>query len=64
MVGQITAILADQSINISDMLNKHRDDLAYNIIDLDDDISPEQIEKIKAIEGIIMVRLIPALNRK
>ena len=59
MVGQITSVLADQSINIADMLNKHRDDLAYNIIDLDDDIKPEQIDKIKAIEGIIMVRLLP-----
>lgn len=58
MVGQITAVLADQSINISDMLNKHRDDLAYNIIDLDGDVKPEQIEKIKSIEGIIMARLI------
>lgn len=59
MVGQITSVLADQSINIADMLNKHRDDLAYNIIDLDDDIKPEQIDKIKSIEGIIMVRLLP-----
>ncbi len=62
MVGQITSVLADQSINIADMLNKHRDDLAYNIIDLDDDISDAQIEKIKTIEGIIMVRLIPAVK--
>lgn len=58
MVGQITSVLADESINISDMLNKHRDDLAYNIIDLDGKVAPAQIEKIKSIEGIIMVRLI------
>jgi len=62
MVGQITSILADQSINIADMLNKHRDEMAYNIIDLDDNITEKQIEKIKSIEGIIMVRLIPAVK--
>jgi D-3-phosphoglycerate dehydrogenase len=62
MVGKITAVLADQDINISDMLNKHRDNLAYNIIDLDDEILPEQLEHIKNIEGIIMVRLLPKPN--
>ncbi len=62
MVGQITSVLADESINIADMLNKHRDDLAYNIIDLDGDVTEQQIDKIKSIEGIIMVRLLPAKN--
>jgi D-3-phosphoglycerate dehydrogenase len=59
MVGKITNVLADHNINISDMLNKHRDNLAYNIIDLDDAVQPEQIEAIKSIEGIIMARLLP-----
>jgi D-3-phosphoglycerate dehydrogenase len=59
MVGKITTVLADQDINISDMLNKHRDNLAYNIIDLDEEPLPEQLDHIKHIEGIIMVRLLP-----
>ena len=63
MVGQITSVLADESVNIADMLNKHRDDLAYNIIDLDDSVSEQQINKIKSIEGIIMARLLPVLKR-
>lgn len=58
MVGQITAILAEERINISDLLNRHKDGIAYNIIDLDSDISDESLKKIQAIEGVIRVRKI------
>ncbi|MGK7397344.1 MAG: phosphoglycerate dehydrogenase [Candidatus Cyclobacteriaceae bacterium M3_2C_046] len=60
MIGQITAILADQDINIANMINKHYDHIAYNIIDIDGDISAEQVKKIKDVEGIVMVRALPA----
>jgi D-3-phosphoglycerate dehydrogenase len=58
MVGQITSLLAAEKINISDMLNKHKGDLAYNIIDIDGDLSDGAVEKIRAIEGVIMARVI------
>ena len=60
MVGNITTVLADENINIADMLNKNRGDIAYNIIDVDGDITEEQIQKIREIEGIFMVRLLPS----
>ncbi len=56
MVGQITAVLAEKKINISDMINKHCEDFAYNIIDIENAIEKELIEKIKGIDGIIMGR--------
>ena len=56
MVGQITAILAEEKINISDLLNRHKDGIAYNIIDLDSDLSAEALLRIQAIEGVIRVR--------
>lgn len=56
MVGQITTFLAGENINIADMINKHRGGYAYNIIDLDSKITPEQLESLKKIEGVIMVR--------
>ncbi len=59
MVGHITSVLADNNVNIADLLNKHRQDLAYNIIDVDDEISEEQVDEIKNLEGIIMVRVLP-----
>jgi D-3-phosphoglycerate dehydrogenase len=63
MVGQITSVLAGENINISDLLNKHRDLLAYNIIDVDSAITEEQVNRIAAIEGIIMVRLLPPVTK-
>jgi D-3-phosphoglycerate dehydrogenase len=63
MVGKIANVLADQSINIADMLNQHRDEIAYNIIDVDGDIKEDQIRKIREIEGIILVRLLPPVKR-
>lgn len=58
MVGQITGILAEEKINIAEMLNKHRGDNAYNIIDTDSEIKEDLIEKIADIEGVIMVRVL------
>ncbi|MFP4014504.1 MAG: phosphoglycerate dehydrogenase [Chitinispirillaceae bacterium] len=58
MVGQITTLLASEKSNISDMINKHKGDLAYNIIDIDGPVSDETLAKLKAIEGVIMARLI------
>ncbi|MFT7036305.1 MAG: D-3-phosphoglycerate dehydrogenase [Cyclobacteriaceae bacterium] len=58
MVVKITAVLAEQNINIADMLNKHKGDMAYNIIDVDGDVSKAQIDKINEIEEIVLVRLL------
>jgi len=62
IIGQITHILAEEKINIADMLNKSRDDFAYNIIDVDNNVSDETILKIKKIDGIVMVRAINTNN--
>ncbi|MCH5599111.1 phosphoglycerate dehydrogenase [Niabella ginsengisoli] len=58
MVGQISTALADAKINIKDMINKSRGDYAYTILDLETVSSEESIEKIKAIEGVLRVRVI------
>jgi len=58
MVGQITSLLAAEKVNIADMLNKHKGDLAYNIIDTDGDLPDGALDKIRAIEGVIMARAI------
>jgi len=58
MVGQITTILAAEKINIADMLNRGKADIAYNIIDIDGEVNASVLEKIKSIDGVIMVRLI------
>lgn len=59
MVGQITSVLAKDNINIENMLNKNRNDLAYNIIDIDQKVLNKKIiAKIREIEGVLMVRFI------
>ena len=59
MVGQITNALAERKINIADLLNRHMDDLAYNIIDIDNELTADTLEKLRSIEGVVMVREIP-----
>ena len=58
MVGQITTLLAAEKINIADMLNKSKGDLAYNIIDIDGEVTDGIEAKLKGITGVIMVRVI------
>jgi len=58
MVGQITTILAGANLNITDLINHHRDEYAYNIIDTEQQISGAVLEKILKVEGIIRVRAI------
>ena len=56
MVGQISTALADARLNIIDMLNKSRGDLAYTVVDVDCEVSDETIAAVKAIEGVLSVR--------
>ena len=61
MVSQISAVLGAEGINIDNMLNKKRNEMAYNIIDVDKTrIDESIIEKLMAIDGIFMVRIIQA----
>ena len=58
MIGQITGILAEQGVNISDMTNKSRDKYAYTLLDLEGRPTEETIEKLKAIQGVLRVRVV------
>jgi len=58
MVGQITTILAGANVNITDLINHHRDEYAYNIIDTEQQIHDPVMEQIRNVDGIIRVRTI------
>ena len=58
IIGQFTSVLAQENLNIDDMLNKSKKDYAYNIIDIDGAVSADVLAKLKAVEGVIAVRLI------
>jgi D-3-phosphoglycerate dehydrogenase / 2-oxoglutarate reductase len=56
MVGRISTVLGDAGLNIADLLNKSRGNLAYTIVDLDGAPSETVIGKIRDIEGVLSVR--------
>ncbi len=58
MVGQISTTLAENGLNIQDMMNKHKDDIAYNIIDISNKADEALLRKLSDIEGVVMVRQI------
>jgi len=58
MVGQITTSLASANINIEDLINHHRDEYGYNIIDTEQPIPDSVLDQIRKVNGIIRVRAI------
>jgi D-3-phosphoglycerate dehydrogenase len=58
MVGQISTALAEAGLNIADLLNKSRGDLAYTLIDIDAAVPASVLEKVRAIHGVLSARLV------
>jgi len=56
MVGQISTCLADASLNIADLLNKSRGDVAYTLIDTEGPVTPDVLAKLRAIPGVLSAR--------
>jgi D-3-phosphoglycerate dehydrogenase / 2-oxoglutarate reductase len=58
MVAQITNVLSNEKINIIDMINKSRDQIAFTLIDVDQKPGQQALTKLEAINGVIRVSLI------
>lgn len=59
MLSQILAVLAEEGLNVEDMVNKHRNGNAYNIIDLSAScIRDEAMKQLNSIDGVVMTRQI------
>ncbi len=58
MVGRISTLLADAGLNIADLLNKSRGELAYTLIDVEGAIPQDLADEVRAIEGVLSVRVI------
>lgn len=58
MLGSVLSVLADANINVADMLNKSRGDLAYNLIDMESCPDEATLAQLRSLEGIVNVRLI------
>ncbi|MCC2654999.1 MAG: 3-phosphoglycerate dehydrogenase [Panacagrimonas sp.] len=58
MVGQISTTLANHKLNIADLLNKSRGDIAYTLVDVDSSVPQAAVDEIARIEGVLNVRVI------
>jgi len=60
MVGQISTAVAQAGLNIHNMLNKSKKDMAYTLVDVDSPVASKVIDRIAAIEGVLAVRYLPS----
>ncbi|HEX4236218.1 MAG TPA: phosphoglycerate dehydrogenase [Caldimonas sp.] len=59
MLGQISTAMARAGLNIHNMVNKSRGDMAYTLVDVDSPVLPEVQAGIAAIDGVLAVRYLP-----
>ncbi|MBU1224234.1 MAG: phosphoglycerate dehydrogenase [Gammaproteobacteria bacterium] len=60
MVGQISSVLAAAGLNIHNMVNKSKGDMAYTLVDVDSAVTAAVRQQIAAIAGVLVVRYLPA----
>jgi D-3-phosphoglycerate dehydrogenase len=60
MLGQISTAMAQAGLNIHNMVNKSRGDMAYTLVDVDSAVDVAVLETIRSIEGVLAVRYLPA----
>jgi len=58
MVGQISTRLADAGLNIADLLNKSKGEVAYTLVDIDGKVPPGLVERIGSIQGVLGARAV------
>jgi D-3-phosphoglycerate dehydrogenase len=56
MLGQISTCLAESGLNILDMLNKSRGDVAYTLVDVDSGVQADTLARVTAIDGVLNAR--------
>ena len=62
MVGQISSLLAAASLNIHNMLNKSKGDIAYTLVDVDSAVNDAVLSQLAAIGGVLSVHYLPAAS--
>ncbi len=60
MLGQISTALADAGLNIHNMVNKSRGDMAFTLVDVETEIPVKILEQLAAINGVLRVRYLPS----
>ena len=60
MLGQISTTLAGAGLNIHNMVNKSRGDLAFTLVDVECAVPQTVIDQLAGINGVLRVRYLPA----
>jgi D-3-phosphoglycerate dehydrogenase / 2-oxoglutarate reductase len=60
MLGQISTAVAHAGLNIHNMLNKSRQDMAYTLVDVDSPVPQAVLDQLAVIKGVLAVRYLPA----
>jgi D-3-phosphoglycerate dehydrogenase len=60
MLGQISTAMANAGLNIHNMVNKSRGEMAYTLVDVDSEVDPAVLAKVAAIKGVLSVRYLPS----
>ena len=60
MLARISQAMGDRKINIHNMLNKSRDEMAYTLVDVDIPVPEAALDELRAIKGVLAVRYLPA----
>src|SRR3990172_8491244 len=59
MLARISQAMGDRKINIHNMLNKSRDEMAYTLVDVDVPVPEAALDELRAIKGVLAVRFLP-----
>jgi D-3-phosphoglycerate dehydrogenase len=59
MLGQISTAMADAGLNIHNMVNKSRGEMAYTLVDVESPVSEAVLDAIRGISGVLAVRYLP-----
>ena len=62
MLGQISTTMAQAGLNIHNMVNKSKGEMAYTLVDLDSAAAPEVIQRISHIPGVLSIRSVPLVS--
>ncbi len=59
MLGQISTTMANAGLNIHNMVNKSRGEMAYTLVDVESPVGPAVLQALKAIHGVLAVHYLP-----
>ena len=60
MLGQISTAMAEAGLNLHNMLNKSKGEMAYTLVDVDSAVPLQLVQHIAAIKGVLVARYLPA----